>query len=265
MRRTNLKAATRSLRRSVKKHSPAILTALGIGGFITTTVMAVKVTPKAMEDIENKKKTEGKEKLTRKETIQVVWKHYAIPAALGVTSATCVICANSIHSKRNAALAAACTISERALVDYKDSAKEIVGEKKEEKISDNVIQKKKAEHPIGNKELVAFDGDDTIFFEPMSGRYFKGSINGLDRIINQLSSDMRYGDPLSLNDFYEEVGLSYTEIGETHGWNFMTDGCLDISYIPEVEKDTSSKYCGKVIVSLKYNTPPHFNFNSMYD
>ena len=85
MRRTNLKAATRSLRRSVKKHSPAILTALGIGGFITTTVMAVKVTPKAMEDIENKKKTEGKEKLTRKETIQVVWKHYAIPAALGVT------------------------------------------------------------------------------------------------------------------------------------------------------------------------------------
>lgn len=35
----------------MRKHSPEILTALGIAGFTTAAVMAVKVTPKALEKV----------------------------------------------------------------------------------------------------------------------------------------------------------------------------------------------------------------------
>ncbi len=35
-----------SLKTSIKKHSPEILTGIGIAGMITTTVMAVRATPK---------------------------------------------------------------------------------------------------------------------------------------------------------------------------------------------------------------------------
>lgn len=39
----------------MKKHSPEILTGIGIAGMITTTVMAVRATPKALILIEEKK------------------------------------------------------------------------------------------------------------------------------------------------------------------------------------------------------------------
>ena len=37
-----------SLKTAIKKHSPEILTGIGIAGMITTTVMAVRATPKAL-------------------------------------------------------------------------------------------------------------------------------------------------------------------------------------------------------------------------
>ena len=40
----------------VSKRSPEILTGLGIAGMITTTVLAVKATPKAMKLLEEAKK-----------------------------------------------------------------------------------------------------------------------------------------------------------------------------------------------------------------
>ena len=40
------------LKTSIKKHSPEILTGIGIAGMITTTVMAVRATPKALILIE---------------------------------------------------------------------------------------------------------------------------------------------------------------------------------------------------------------------
>ena len=41
-----------------KKHMPEILTGIGIAGMVTTTVLAVKATPKALELIEEKKEEE---------------------------------------------------------------------------------------------------------------------------------------------------------------------------------------------------------------
>ena len=43
------------VRSTMDKHSPEILTGIGITGMITTTVLAVKATPKALELIEESK------------------------------------------------------------------------------------------------------------------------------------------------------------------------------------------------------------------
>ena len=40
----------------MSKHSPEILTGLGIAGMITTTILAVRATPKAIKKIEEKKR-----------------------------------------------------------------------------------------------------------------------------------------------------------------------------------------------------------------
>lgn len=49
MHKPNIKAAYNAVKKSTIKHSPEILTGIGIAGMVTTTVMAVRATPKALE------------------------------------------------------------------------------------------------------------------------------------------------------------------------------------------------------------------------
>ena len=72
----------------ITKHSPEILTSLGIASMITSTVLAVKATPKAvslLQKEENKNALEGNEiKMDFFKKFKVVWKEYIPAASFGV-------------------------------------------------------------------------------------------------------------------------------------------------------------------------------------
>ena len=154
---------------TTRKHSPEILTGIGIAGMITTTVLAVKATPKAMQlmsDAENKKQAP----LSAKEKVEAAWTCYIPAAIVGGLSIGCIIGASSTNFKRNAALATAYTLSETTLKEYQDKVVEVIGEKKEEEIREAVVKDKLADNPI--KEVVLIDaGGNTICYDALSGRY----------------------------------------------------------------------------------------------
>lgn len=119
MKKPNVMKIFNTVKKAVEKKSPEILIAFGIAGMITTTVLAVKATPKAMEKIKEVEKNKKEEfdrdhgyseldtmfKLTKPEVVKATWKCY-IPAAIsGATSIACIVGANTVHSKRNAAIA----------------------------------------------------------------------------------------------------------------------------------------------------------------
>ena len=105
--------------RFLAKHKPEILTGLGITGMISSTVMAVSATPKAIIIIKNKKMESEANDLTTSEIIKATWKCYIPATIVGVTSILCLISANSTNYKRNAALATAYALSERTLSEYR--------------------------------------------------------------------------------------------------------------------------------------------------
>ena len=127
----------------VSKRSPEILTGLGIAGMITTTVLAVKATPKAMKLLEEAKKdifdnldpedipennTDYTDiSLKPIEVVKVAWKPYISAAITGIASISCIIGASSVHAKRNAAIAAAYNLSQTALTEYKEKVVETIG------------------------------------------------------------------------------------------------------------------------------------------
>jgi len=74
-----------NVKSSLSKHSPEILVGIGITGMVTTTVLAVKATPKALKLIEETKKEERKDKLTPIETVKATWKCYIPAAVTGVS------------------------------------------------------------------------------------------------------------------------------------------------------------------------------------
>mgnify|MGYP001151712592 CR=1 FL=1 len=131
MSKFNLTAAAKSIKGVLERHAPEILTGIGVAGMGTTTILAVKATPKACLLVNDRKDELEVEKLPATELVKTTWKCY-IPAAVTCgASIACLVGASSVNFKRNAALATAYKLSEAALSEYKDAVIETIGEKKE--------------------------------------------------------------------------------------------------------------------------------------
>ena len=192
---------------SFDKHSPEILTGLGVTGLFASVIFSIKATPKAMKSIENKKKELDKEKLTLGETIGATWKHYIPTAVTVATSTACIIGANSVNTRRNAALAAAYSLSETAMAEYKDKVREIVGERKESDVRADIARDRMAVDPPNPSEVIITGKGETWFRESITHRYFKSDIEKVRKVENDLNREMRNENTISVNDMLYALGL----------------------------------------------------------
>lgn len=243
-----LNSFLKSAKTVFNKYSPDILTGIGLGGMVATTIMAVKATPKALSLIEQAGYQKGADEnplddmeytpLTKRETVKVAWKPY-IPAAItGILSISCIIGARSMSIKRNAALATAYTLSETALREYTDKVIETVGEKKEKEIKDLLVKDKVSNNPMKSNEVIITDKGNTLCYDMLSGRYFKSDIDRIKKAINVLNHQMLRDGYVSLNDFYYEIGLNNTKMGDDLGWN-SDRGLIDLNFSSQLADDGS--------------------------
>ena len=254
MNKEGLKRTIKSAERVLTKYSPGILTGIGIAGMIGATFMAVKATPKALYLIETKKEEAEVEELTSVETIKTCWKCY-IPAALTtVVSSACLIGASTVSAKRNAALATAYSISEAALREYQEKVVEVVGEKKEKAVRDAVAKDQIERDPVTKSEVVIIDSNsNTLCYEPLSGRYFKSTIDKIKKAEIKLDRQMIQEMYVSLNDFYWEIGLDGTDLGDKMGWN-LSKGYMDLSFSSQLADD------GTPCAVIVYGIPPVYDY-----
>ena len=231
MNKPNLAEFFNNAKRTVSKHSPEILTGVGIAGMIATTVLAVRATPKALELIEEKKKEEWVDKLKPIETVKTAWKPYIPAIVTGTASVACLVGASSVNARRNAALATAYTLSETALREYSDKVVETIGEKKEQNVRDKVAKEQIEKNPVTKNEVIFTEKGKSLCFDPYSARYFTNDIETIRKAANTLNDQMLHSITgyASLNDFYDEIGLPHTETGDMLGWNASNLIKLDIS------------------------------------
>ena len=211
------------------EHSPEILTGAGVVGYITSTVFAVAATPKALTLIEAEKKKQKVDKLNAWGIIRAAWKCYIPTVAMSAISTVCVVSANSIHLKRNAAILAAYTLSDTTFKDYQKKVVEKIGEKKEDAVKDEVAKEKILRQPSSNSEIILTGLGETLCYDSVSGRYFKSDIDKIRKIENNLNRQMRDEMYISLNEFYTEIGLPSIKIGDDLGWN-IDKGYIDIQF-----------------------------------
>lgn len=256
----NVNKVFKTVQKNVSKHGPAILTGVGIAGMITTTVLAVKATPKALEKIEVAKREEKKEKLTPVETVKVAWKPY-IPAAITcVASTACLIGANTVNAKRNAALATALKLSETAYNEYRDKVVEEVGEEKEKVIREKANEERIKQQLVFHEEGVVHTGNgNTLFYEPISKTVFRSSRNSIEKSINDLNWKMTYGNEpyISLEDFLDALKLPSYALGNELGWSTVK-GLIDVTFTP------ATTDVGEPCLSIEYLIPPEWDFDNLY-
>ena len=163
MKGTQLRRFYYKSKANFKHHAPTILTCLGAVGMVTTVVLAVKATPKALEVLEAAKDEKG-EDLTTLEKVNVAGPLYFPAALTGVATLACIFGSNALSQKRQASLMSAYTLLDNTYKNYRRKVRELYGEEADAKVKEALEQ----------DELV--EPDKVLFYDMHLGEYFESEV-----------------------------------------------------------------------------------------
>ncbi len=233
------------------KHSPAILTGIGCAGVVSTCILGCHATTKATTLLKDKKTSGKYEYFTWKEKFLLTWKLYIPTAISGAASIACIIGANSVNSKRQAAIASLYALSETALKEYKEEVKTKLKPKQLNDINEAIVEKRLEDYPIIDNEVILTEKGNTLCFDNMSSRYFRSDIETIRRIQNDMNEACIKADWVNLNDFYFSLGLEGIKYGDEMGWS-ASDQFLDIRFTSKVASN------GEPCLVLDYDILPRY-------
>ena len=204
---------------ALKKASPTVLTVVGAVGLITTTVLAVKATPKAMERIkaDSRKNHDGDPyAATKIEAVKSCWRCYIPVAASGAATLICIFGANILNKRQQASITAAYAFVNRQFSDYKRKLKELYGEEAHKNIMESLgVEKTKHMSYCGpscfSSGCMDFEDADEkpqLFYDAFSERYFEATLSQV--LLSEYHTNRNFalgGGYIDVNSFYEFLGL----------------------------------------------------------
>ena len=267
----------------VKNASPEILIGAGIVSIVAGTVLACKATLKAdqviddhakkMFAIEEAKekhpdsytdKDELKDKVTTYTQTAVGFAKLYWPSALLMTGGVvCILSAHGVMKQRNAALAAAYAVVDKAFKSYRGRVVDELGKDKDyhfmydteyQTVTEEVIEedgkKKKVKKEI--QVAKADHGEPSMYSRYYEKQEFRddGTYTGSSQWCQTptynashlalkykvLNDQLRARGYLFLNDVYEELGFPRTQAGQVVGWVWDGNGDNRVSLGDYVDK-----------------------------
>lgn len=207
----------------IKRESPVILGVIGAAGVVLTAVMTAKATPKAEIRILDKE-DEKSAPLTKVETMVAVAPVYAPAIAIGGATIACIIASTILNNRQKMALSSAYILLDQSYKKYKDKIVTLIGEDasrdvEREVTKDSIESLRKVKAPSSDEAL--------IFYEKHKSELFERTMVEVKDAEYLLNKKFVTTGHVSLNDFYELLGLDKTEEGEVLGWN------VDLAESPE--------------------------------
>lgn len=245
----------------IKKHSPEILVAAGIGTGIIAAIVACKQTIKAndivaearksLQNIEGVKElaanneveyTEENEQEDRKTIgMQIavgMVKTYALPVGLGVLSITCILAGHHILKKRNVALAAAYSALSTDFMNYRKRVVDKYGKDvdfmlknglEKQIVANQVVDPETGEVKETKEEVLTYEGDKLsqyarVFDEVGSTQWTPSADHNRAFLLmeqNYFNERIRTRGYIFLNEVYERLGFRPTKAGSVVGWVYQ--------------------------------------------
>lgn len=235
----------------LKKNVSTILTCIGAAGVITTAVLAVKETPKAMQIIKDLEsydpETFEKVKPSKIECVKATWPCY-IPAIMsGVATIACIFGANVLNHRQQAALTSAYIFLENSYKEYQNKVKELFGEDADRQIHSAIVHDKYLETDITPS------GENVLFYEDHYGDFFECSMMEVKDAEYRLNRKFAITGEATMNDFFDFLGIPENEVGDSFGWSveYMMDfyGSCWIDFEHELVKMDDGLECYIINVS----------------
>lgn len=259
----NVKKVMRTLMSGAKKKSPAILTGLALVGIAVTAYQAYKA-GLAANDVLKKYKADmdlvgpedkAAKRAVVKETVKEMAPIVAPVIIMGITTGACAIGAQSINSRRIAALSAAYTVAEKTVYDLNSKMQEVLGVKKARSIKDGIAKDKlHAKGSVPDSQVIITGEGNVRCMDEYTGKEFWGNARKIDRAVSELNNDVRCCRWVALNDFYDKLGLKRIKMGYDLGWNeedTLGDGSLPISFSAILDEDNNPVLCIEYDVHLR--------------
>lgn len=232
-------------KKSLYKHGPAICTTAGVLSMFTGLILAVKATPKAMENIEEAEipeDAEKKEKLVS--TVKATWKDYLPAAICEFGGAGLIFGSARTYSRRYADVSKMLYISETAYRNLSNSIEDKLTKKQINEIKDGLAEEKIKENPPENNTIIVTDKGNHLFFDGMTGQYFRSSFEEVHRVINDINARIN-------SEYYVQNNELIVSWGETPNKTFEK---LTWSPGEQIEvHETNSTINGEEVTALTYN------------
>lgn len=220
---TFLKMVERS-KLNLRHASPTVLTILSIAGVIGTAILASKATleyKKYLDDIDKPHRREEGiiPNPTAKEKAIYAAKTYAPTIAVGAATILSCAGANYLNTKRIAGLTAGYAMLAKGYKDFEKKATELIGEGNvaaiKRAITIDSAKEKKIEKPTNTN-----NGEILTYYEEFQDYFFeleKSTVIEAEYAVNRRMAEQGY---VSLNTFYEYLGLRPIDIGDEIGWSY---------------------------------------------
>lgn len=216
-----------NLKTFLKQNGSTLLTCVASVGMLVTCVLVAKETPKAivlLEDAENKKE----EPLTKKETLILAAPVYIPAVIMGVSTLACIFGSNVLSKRQQTALASACVLMSENYQRYKSKVKETYGEDAHRKILDELAVEKSKDIRISAPGMITSSSldfgdhdskDSRLFYDAFSNRYFESTVDKILKAEYHLNRNFMFNGVISLNEFYDFLGIKRSTLGDAVGWN----------------------------------------------
>jgi hypothetical protein len=165
--------------------------------------------------------------------------------------------ANRIAGKQAAALAAAYSVSERALAEYREKVIEKIGESKETDIRDSVAEARMRKQPVNSREIIIAGTGEVLCFDILSGRYFQSSIEEIKKAENETNFEILNFMHASLSFFYDKIGLPPTGFSDLMGFN--TNHQCQVRFSAQMSSDD------RPCMAIDFLVDPIHNYHKAWD
>lgn len=196
----------------IKKNSSTILSITASVGVILTAISTAKAAIKAKEVVDNS------------------WKVWVPPIMFGSGTIACILGANVLNTRSQAALISAYQLLNQTYKDYVEHTKLVFGEDADKKIQRSIMDERRI---INTSEQET----TTLFYDMYTKKYFYSTMAKVYKAeyeINRIYSKFGY---VCLQEFYDAIGIRNDEnYYECVGWSKEAGeamygyDCIDIEH-----------------------------------
>lgn len=251
--------------KTLSDNAPSILSGIAVAGVVGTAVLAVKATPKAIKaaeeaehfKVENTPEVNGHYDtyFTKRDLFMATWRCYIPTAMAGTATIACIVGANAIGLRQQAAVLGAYTLVDGAFREYKDKVHEIISAPKARSIDDEIAKDRLEKNPPVDKQVIITGLGEQLCYDSLTGRYFKSDIEAIRKAANEINAKVLSEMYAPQDDFYELLGLGPTTIGQELGWTI--DVRLDLVFTSHLSQ------AGEPCLAIGYAKLPVYNYDKL--